>query len=48
MQAEPVIDREEVVGMLFALAEVNAKLARIISLLEREFDGEEEAEEDDA
>jgi len=36
-----VIYREEVMGMLFGVADLNVKLDRIIRLLIEEFDGEE-------
>jgi len=43
-----VIYREEVVAMLFTVADLNVKLRRIIELLEEEFDGGEAIPEDDA
>jgi hypothetical protein len=42
MEPEPVIHREEAVGMLFTITDINVKLARIISLLRGEDDREEE------
>jgi len=48
INGEPVIYREEVVAMLFGLADLNVKVRRIIHLVEREFDGEEGPEEDDS
>ena len=47
MQPEPVIYREEVTGMLFAIADIHEQLDTIISLL-REENGEEEEEGSDA
>ena len=41
MEGQPVIYREEVVGILFGVADVNVKLDTIIRLLIEEFDGEE-------
>jgi hypothetical protein len=46
MASEPLINREEVTGRLFMLADINATVARILRLLVEEFDGEEE--EDDS
>ena len=43
-----MIYREEVVAMLFTVADLNVKLRRIIELLEEEFDGGEAIPEDDA
>jgi hypothetical protein len=49
-QVEPVrlVERGEVVAMLFAIADLNAKVGRILQLLEEEFDGGEALPEDDA
>jgi len=47
MSAEPVIHREEVVAILFGVADANANLETIIDLLEREYGGGEESEEED-
>jgi hypothetical protein len=44
----PLIDRNEVVAILFGIADLNVKLARVVELLEEEFDGEEGPSEDDA
>lgn len=41
MQPEPVIYREEVVGILFGVADLNRKLDTVIRLPIEEFDGEE-------
>ena len=43
-----MIYREEVVAMLFTVADLNVKLRRIIELREEEFDGGEAIPEDDA
>ena len=43
-----LVEREEVVAMLFAIADLNAKVGRILQLLEEEFDGGEALPEDDA
>jgi hypothetical protein len=45
---EGLIYREEVVAILFALADVNVKLTRIVRLLEEDGEEEEEDLEDDA
>jgi hypothetical protein len=42
--AEPVIEREEVVALLFNLSDIAATLTRIEHLLEEDDDGEEEAD----
>jgi hypothetical protein len=49
-QVEPVrlVERGEVVAMLFAIADLYAKVGRILQLLEEEFDGGEPLPEDDA
>ena len=47
MDADELISRSEVTGMLFAFADINANVERIVSLLEDE-DGEQEAPEEDA
>jgi hypothetical protein len=41
--AEPVIEREEVVALLFNASDIVAALSRIERLLKEEDDGEEEA-----
>jgi hypothetical protein len=47
VESEALIYRDEVVAMLFGVADLNVKLAKIIRILEQEFGGEEELEEDD-
>jgi hypothetical protein len=42
--ADPVIEREEVVALLFNVSDIAATLSRIERLLEEEDDGEEEAD----
>jgi hypothetical protein len=42
------LDRNEVVAIVFGIADLNVKLARVVELLEEEFDGEEGPSEDDA
>jgi hypothetical protein len=42
--AEPVIQREEVVALLFNVSDIVAALSRIERLLKEEDDGEEEAD----
>jgi hypothetical protein len=42
---EPVIEREEVIALLFNVSDIAATLSRIERLLEEEDDGEEEADE---
>ena len=41
-----IIYREEVTGILIALADINVKLGQIVDLLAEERDDEEEDEED--
>lgn len=41
---EPVIEREEVVALLFNVSDIAATVSRIERLLEEEDDGEEEAD----
>jgi hypothetical protein len=41
VEASPLIDRQELVATLFAIADVNANVERILQLLEEEFGGEE-------
>jgi hypothetical protein len=48
VEQESVIYREEVLGMLFGVADLNVKLDTILRLLIEEFDGEEGAEGPDA
>ena len=47
VDGEELISRAEVTAMLFAFAEINGNVRRIVQLLEGE-DGEEEVPEDDA
>lgn len=47
VEPEALIYRDEVVAMLFGVSDLNVKLAKIIRILEQEFGGEEELEEDD-
>ena len=42
---EPLITRNELEGMLFAIADINASLKRIVQLLEEEADGEDSEED---
>lgn len=41
VQPEALISRAELEGMLFAIADLNANVQAILSLLEEEFGGEE-------
>jgi hypothetical protein len=45
---EERISRSEVTGMLFAFADVNANVERIVDLLENGSDGQEEVPEEDS
>ncbi len=47
VEDDGLIYREEVVGILFAVTDLNAGVQRIIQLLEDELGGEEAFEEDD-
>lgn len=47
MELDDLISRSEVTGMLFAFADVNAKVGRIVELLADEDGPEEEAPQDD-
>ena len=47
MDGDELISRSEVTAMLFAFADINGNVRRIVQLLEDE-DGEEEVPEDDA
>ncbi len=42
-----LVERDEIVAMLFAIADLNAKVGRILELLEEEFGGGEALPEDD-
>jgi hypothetical protein len=48
VEPEPIINREEVIAMLFTLADIKFGIFRIISLLANEDDGEEETQENDS
>jgi hypothetical protein len=48
MDVAPIISRREVVAMLFAIADLNANVERILELLEGELGGEEGLPEEDA
>ena len=48
MEPEPIVYREEVTAMLFAVADINANVRAIRSLLEEDDGGEESSPEDDA
>ena len=43
---EPIVSREEVTAMLFAIADINANIEHIVRLLEGGDDGEGFPEED--
>ena len=47
MEPEELISRPELTGMLFAIADINANVERIVWLLEDE-DGEQEAPEENS
>jgi hypothetical protein len=47
VEAAPLIYRREVVAMLFAIADLNANVERILQLLEGELGGEEGLPEED-
>jgi hypothetical protein len=46
--AETLVNRDEVVTMLFAIADLNAEVLGIVEILEAEFGGEPGLSEDDA
>jgi hypothetical protein len=48
MQQEPLVYREEVTSTLFAIADINVDVERILDLLEGEIDGEERFQEEDS
>lgn len=48
MHAEAVIHREEVVGILFVITDMNVSITWILELLEEELGGEGEVPQDDA
>jgi len=47
MEAEPIVYRDEVVAMLFSIADIKAGVKRIIGLMEGD-DGEEAPPEDES
>jgi hypothetical protein len=48
VEASPPIYRREVVAMLFAIADLNANVERILQLLEGDLGGDEGLPEEDA
>ncbi|HSS79687.1 MAG TPA: hypothetical protein VLK24_00690 [Gaiellaceae bacterium] len=44
----PVVDREEAVATMFAIADLNANVERIVRILEGEANGDEGLSEEDA
>jgi hypothetical protein len=48
VEPETLISRDELTGMLFTIADINANTAKILRLLEEELGGEEGLEEDNA
>jgi hypothetical protein len=48
VEPEPLVHREEVTAMLFAIADMNANIRAIRELLEEEDGGEEGLSENDA
>ena len=46
MADDEVISRDEVTGTLFAIADINANVERIVRILEGDGNGEEETPED--
>jgi hypothetical protein len=48
VETEPLIYRDEVRGMLFAIADLNIHVEKILRLLQEEFGGEEGLEEEDS
>jgi hypothetical protein len=45
---EPVVDREEAVATMFAIADLNANVERIVRILLGESNGEEGLSEEDS
>ena len=45
---EPVVDREEAVATMFAIADLNANAERIVRILQGESNGEEGLSEEDS
>jgi hypothetical protein len=48
VDADALISRDEVTAILFAFADINANVDRIVDLLEAGLDGEEELPEEDS
>jgi hypothetical protein len=48
MEPEPLVSRQEVTAMLFAIADINSNVEHIVRLLEGGNDGEEGLEEADS
>jgi hypothetical protein len=48
VEREPLIYREEITAMLFAIADMNKNIEAIVDFLEGDGDGEEETPEEDA
>jgi hypothetical protein len=48
VRANPPISRQEAVAMLFAIADLNANVERILELLEGELGGDEGLPEEDS
>ncbi len=47
VEPDRLVEREEIVAMLFAIADLNAKVGQILQLLEEELGGGEALPEDD-
>jgi hypothetical protein len=47
VESDALIYREELTGTLFTIADINAKIERIVELLEEELGGEGKVPEDD-
>jgi hypothetical protein len=45
---EPVVDREEAVATMFAIADLNANVERIVRILEEESNGDEGLSQEDS
>jgi hypothetical protein len=45
---EPVVDREEAVATMFAIAGLNANVERIVRILEEESNGDEGLSQEDS
>jgi hypothetical protein len=48
LSVEPVVDREEAVATMFAIADLNANVERIVRFLEGESNGDEGLSEEDS